>query len=91
MAAEKQFTKGELTFVKELPEHVEIECPICFLVMLEDPHLTSCCGHHFCGTCIKTVKDTNGVCPYCNKMSFDTLSDKNLLLIRKWVVSGRES
>ena len=31
-----QFSKEELSFVKELPEHVEIECPVC-LNILTDP------------------------------------------------------
>ena len=59
------FSKEELSFANELPEHVEIECPVC-LDILTDPHLVSCCGHNFCGSCIERVKASNGSCPMCN-------------------------
>ena len=32
---------------------------------MNDPHLVTSCGHHFCGTCIK--RDSNGTCPYCKE------------------------
>ena len=80
MTSKQSFTKGELSFTKDLPEHVEIECPVCFLVMLEDPYLTSC-GHHFCGPCIKQIKGTNGACPVCNRRSYQIFPDKNILRI----------
>ena len=73
------FCKDELTFLEEPPKEIEIECPICLQVMLNDPHLVSCCGHHFCGTCIKRVKDSNGACPYCKEKKYLTVSDKGCL------------
>ena len=51
----------------------DTECPICLQVMLNDPHLVSCCGHHFCGTCIKRVKASNGACPYCKEKEYQTI------------------
>uniref|UniRef100_A0A1X7ULD4 RING-type domain-containing protein n=1 Tax=Amphimedon queenslandica TaxID=400682 RepID=A0A1X7ULD4_AMPQE len=69
------FSKEEFSFVKELPEHMEIECPVC-LHILTDPHLVSCCGHNFCGSCIKRVKASNGSCPMCNKKKYRTMADK---------------
>ena len=75
------FTKDELIFLEEPPKEIEIECPICLQVMLNDPHLVSCCGHHFCGTCIKRVKDINGACPYCKRTLYQAVSDKGRLRI----------
>ena len=49
--------------------------------MLNDPHLVSCCGHHFCGTCIKRVKDSNGACPYCKEKEYQTMPNKGHLHI----------
>ena len=75
------FSKDEFTFLKEPPKQIEIECPICLQVMLNDPHLVSCCGHHFCGTCIKRVKDSNGACPYCKEKEYQTMPNKDRLRI----------
>ena len=72
------FSQDELTFLEEPPKQIEIECPICLQVMLNDPHLVSCCGHHFCRTC---VKDSNGACPYCNEKEYQTMPDKEHLCI----------
>ncbi|XP_019860846.1 PREDICTED: TNF receptor-associated factor 5-like, partial [Amphimedon queenslandica] len=70
-----QFSIEELSFVKELPEHVEIECPVC-LNILTDPHLVSCCGHNFCGSCIERVKASNGSCPMCKEKEYQAIPDK---------------
>ena len=70
-----QVSKEELSFVKELPEHVEIECPVC-LNILTDPHLVSCCGHNFCGSCIERVKASNGSCPMCKEEEYQSFIDK---------------
>ena len=75
-----QFSKEELSFVKELPEHVEIECPVC-LNILTDPHLVSCCGHNFCGSCIERVKASNGSCPMCKEEEYQAMADKKCLRI----------
>ena len=40
-----------------------------------------CCGHHFCGTCIKKVKNSNRACPYCKEASFQVFQDKGRLCI----------
>ena len=70
-----QFSKEELSFVKELPEHVEIECPVC-LNILTDPHQVTCCGHNFCGSCIERVKASNGSCPMCKEKKYQSFIDK---------------
>ena len=75
-----RFSKEELSFVKELPEYVEIECPIC-LNILTDPHLVSCCGHNFCGSCIERVKASNGSCPMCQEEEYQVVINKERLRI----------
>uniref|UniRef100_A0A1X7UXH8 RING-type domain-containing protein n=1 Tax=Amphimedon queenslandica TaxID=400682 RepID=A0A1X7UXH8_AMPQE len=69
------FSKEELTFVKELPEHVQLECPIC-LQILTDPHLVSCCGNNFCESCIERVKAGDGSCPMCNEKRYQSIINK---------------
>ena len=75
-----QFSKEELSFVEDLPKHVEIECPVC-LNILTDPHIVSCCGHNFCGSCIETVKASNGSCPMCKEEEYQVVINKERLRI----------
>uniref|UniRef100_A0A1X7UHG1 RING-type domain-containing protein n=1 Tax=Amphimedon queenslandica TaxID=400682 RepID=A0A1X7UHG1_AMPQE len=75
-----QFSKEEVFFVKELPEHVEIECPVC-LNILTDPHIVSCCGHNFCRSCIERVKASNGSCPMCKENEYQVVVNKERLRI----------
>ena len=75
-----QFSKDELSFAEEIPSHVEIECPIC-LSILVNPHLVSCCGHHFCEDCIKRVEASNGACPMCKKGEYQVVINKDRLRI----------
>ena len=70
-----QFSNKELSFVKEVPEQIEIECPIC-LNILTDPHIVSCCGYNFCGSCIERVKASNGSCPMCKEEEYQSFIDK---------------
>lgn len=67
----------KLSFVNKPPQEMELECPICFEIMANDPRLISCCGHHFCGPCIGKVQSKGGSCPLC-KSAFSTMSDKGL-------------
>ncbi|XP_011408283.1 PREDICTED: TNF receptor-associated factor 3-like [Amphimedon queenslandica] len=67
--------KEELSFVEDLPKHVEIECPVC-LNILTDPHQVTCCGHNFCGSCIERVKASNGSCPMCKEKEYQSFIDK---------------
>ena len=75
-----QFSKEELSFVEEIPKQIEIECPIC-LNILVNPHLVSCCGHHFCEDCIKRVKASNGTCPMCKERRYQVVLNKDRLRI----------
>lgn len=74
-ASQSSFAKDELFFTEEPPKQVEIECPICYHVMLNEPHLVTCCGHHFCGPCTRQVK--GGPCPFCKEQEYQVVIDKN--------------
>ena len=55
----------ECIFVKELPEHLHIECAIC-LCILTKPQLVDCsCGSHFCQSCLRPIKAERKPCPLC--------------------------
>ena len=77
------YTREDLSFVKEPPEEISIECPICLQIMLKDISQTSC-GHHFCTSCIKRVLDKNESCPTCRASSYQIFPDTN----RQRIVSG---
>ena len=72
-------------FVNPPPNY--LECSICLLT-LRDPHVISCCGNHFCHTCIGRIQGDPKPCPLCNEPNFTTLLHKgvkrevNALMIR---------
>ncbi len=53
----------------------EFECPLCLLVIRE-PTLTSCCGQHFCQSCINRIITDRKPCPLCKQLRFGTFLDK---------------
>ena len=65
-----------------------LECPICLLT-LRMPHVTSCCGNHFCKPCIeplcKPSPDSQSVCfsqqscPICQQTRFSVMLHKGLM------------
>ena len=65
----------DFQFVNDLSE--EYQCHIC-LSLLDDPHLTTCCGHHFCKNCIFKVAQANQACPMCKAEGFVAVVDKNV-------------
>ena len=71
MPSNPDYTREDLSFVKEPPEEISIECPICLQIMLKDISQTSC-GHHFCTSCIEKV---HGSCPKCRATSYQIFPD----------------
>ncbi len=60
----------------EPPEKLkDYECPLC-LHITREPYLTSCCGHHFCQSCIGRVHSDNKPCPLCKAPNFAVFQDK---------------
>ena len=53
----------------------EFECPLCLFVTRE-PHLTDCCGQHFCQACINRIVTDRKPCPFCKADSFIVILDK---------------
>ena len=64
----------DFDFIDEPPE--ELNCSVCLLV-LRDPHLTSCCGNHFCESCVEKIKGISP-CPLCKDATFTTFLNKSI-------------
>ena len=72
VSLEESFSGGyDFDFIENPSE--ELTCSVCLLV-LRDPQLTSCCGNHFCQSCIEKIKDC---CPLCKDTSFTTFLNKS--------------
>ena len=63
----------DFSFVQPPPD--DLICSICLLVQRE-PVLTSCCGNHFCNSCVQKVKLEQRPCPLCGSENFTTMLDK---------------
>ena len=59
------------------PPPNSLECSIC-LMTLRDPHVISCCGNHFCHTCIGRIQGDGKPCPLCNEPNFTTFLHKGV-------------
>ena len=59
----------EYQFVQDPPK--DFSCMVCANV-LNEPHLTDCCGQHFCGVCLEQwfKKQAKKICPHCRSESF---------------------
>lgn len=66
-----------LEFVNPVPPELEIYCSIC-LDVLNEPHLTQCCGHHFCLSCLNAVKKERKPCPLCKDPHIKAVLNKGL-------------
>ena len=65
----------DVRFIEKPPD--EFFCPIC-LSVLKDPRLTSCCGRHFCKSCITRIQEMGQPCPICKVDGLTTLFDREL-------------
>ncbi len=58
-------------------------CDVCSKI-LRDPHLTLCCGKHYCATCLEQWLEKQHVgaetnsCPQCRKSPFKHVLDKSM-------------
>ena len=62
----------ECSFIGDVKE---FECPLC-LHVTRDPNLTSCCGQHFCQSCISRIITDRKPCPFCKESRFTVMLDK---------------
>ncbi len=64
-------------FLDPVPE--KLTCSICTDI-LRDPHLTGCCGQHFCHACLRSwfKKHKIKTCPHCRTRSFSHILDKSV-------------
>ena len=66
-------------FVGKLSDR--LNCNICTKV-LRDPHLTVCCGQHFCESCLNKwfTRQGKGICPHCRAdgEAFNHVIDKSV-------------
>ena len=100
---ESEYGGYDLEFVGEIADRYN--CQICTKVIRE-PHLTVCCGQHFCESCLNRWWTTEGKksCPHCRAdagASFNHVINKGLryrysMLARKRVpdptpMRGKES
>ncbi|XP_065901628.1 TNF receptor-associated factor 4-like [Dysidea avara] len=61
-------------FTTDVPDR--LVCKICQLAS-RDPHLSVCCGHIFCKTCVDGVKNSyHTSCPMCRNRKFSTVLNK---------------
>ena len=69
----------EYQFVISPPDIVV--CKICHLPS-RDPHLTMCCGHVFCKSCLDSMKKAksivSNICPVCRSEDFVTFPNKQI-------------
>ena len=84
MAAQSSIDPESLEFDCPLPDYFNLACPICLGLLLPDePRLVTCCGKHFCRSCIESVSpnDEEGIkrCPLCKADKFQSVPDKNHL------------
>ena len=66
----------KLSFVKPLPEDIDVYCKKCGNFM-QNPHQTTCCGVHLCGDCHKNAKATRQCkCPSCSSYQYNAFPDR---------------
>ena len=76
--AKGNFPTGyECEFIEPPPKILTTECSVCLHIPRE-PHQVSCCGQHFCKSCIERTWSENKPCPLCNQLDFTATLDKNV-------------
>ena len=73
--AQAEYGGYDFNFTKPVPH--KFYCSICTKV-LRDPHLTECCGRHFCRSCLKYwfKKEGKTTCPHCRHEKFIHILNK---------------
>lgn len=78
VASQKKTTNAyDCDFVKPPPSVMQIECPVCHLV-LGDPYQAKCCGTNFCHSCSQLIQGDHTHCPMCREENFEVFPNKEL-------------
>ena len=75
MAAFERENGYQCQFVSEISD--DLLCGACQRVARE-PHITDCCGGHFCKACIHRPKEDRQPCPSCAQAQFVTIPNKRI-------------
>ena len=75
MAAFARENGYQCQFVSEVSD--DLLCGACKRVARE-PHITDCCGGHFCKACIHRPKEDRQPCPSCAQAQFTNFLDKGM-------------
>ena len=67
----------EVEFAEKVSKGVQLDCPICLLV-LREPYQATCCGKSFCKECIERLKIRSNSCPICKTENFFSYPNKGL-------------
>ena len=75
--AQVEYGGYDFNFTKPVPD--KFYCSICTKA-LHDPHLTECCGQHFCKSCLEHWfrKESKTTCPHCRHGNFLHILNKAL-------------
>jgi len=73
MASSLKVGGYQCKFIDEVPDY--LLCKSCRHVARQ-PHLTSCCGEHYCHTCIAPIMQDKKPCPSCKEDTFTIFLDK---------------
>ncbi|XP_065901589.1 TNF receptor-associated factor 4-like [Dysidea avara] len=66
----------EYEFTAVVPDR--LVCKVCHQPS-RNPHLSECCGHTFCKSCVDEVKDSyHNDCPMCRNEEFSTILNKQI-------------
>lgn len=76
----KEGSYGGCTYYFAEEVRPELCCALCTEILTE-PHLTACCGQHYCNPCLREWLDhssENHSCPHCRETEFSHLLDKSV-------------
>ena len=67
----------DCVFVRQPPEEIQTDCPICYLV-LRQPAQMQCCGNVYCIACIRKELRHRNFCPTCKEPNPTCFLDKRI-------------
>ena len=68
---------NDYDFIKAPEEYTECVCQLCNQVMVSEPHVTECCGQHYCHECLEQWANKDRQCPSCHSENFKHKQDQS--------------